>query len=93
MVVEQLVQPRQGFAGLADETFTEGGDLHMAGAAVEQRLAELVLQVLDGARHRLRRGAQARGGLAEARGFGGNAQNPQQFDAIEHGFSSIKWNF
>jgi len=53
VALEQLVEAAQGLPRLGRQQFAVGGDLHLSRAAMEQRLAHQLLQVLDRPGHRL----------------------------------------
>lgn len=57
------------------ETRAEIGELHVAGAAHKQRLAKIIFQLGDDARHHLRRHGQTLRRLAELQGIGQRCRN------------------
>ena len=66
------------------ELFAEFGDAVVAGVAVEEQLADVVLELLHRARDRLRRHAQPGGGFLEVARLGGGAEDAQHFEAVEN---------
>ena len=54
MRAKQCIEVLEGRAGLLCIALAKGGDMHLTGIAVEERLTQLGFQRLNGARHALR---------------------------------------
>ena len=75
---------------LGQETHTEIGELHVAGAAHEQHLAKIIFQLGDDARHHLRRHGQTLRRLAELQGIGSGAEVFEGVEFVHFEYTLIK---
>jgi hypothetical protein len=89
--VKERVDPAHRGACALRQLAAEVGELHAARAAVEQRLAQLLLQLAHGARDDLGRDRQAHRGVAEVGGVGGGAEDAQGFEAVGHEVGAVRY--